>query len=216
MEPTLSSLAPSFRRSLQARNCSPRTVEVYTTALRLCTEYLGSEGHSTVATQVTKRDLEGWIASLTDHYRPSSVSLYYRSLQPFWKWCVDEEEVTASPMARLKPPIVPEIPIPVLTPTDVSLLMGTVDGRTFLDRRDRAILSLLLDTGMRRSEVAGLRTDDIDLLDATAVVLGKGRRPRVVPFGRRTTQAIDRYLRVRADIALHTASGSGSRAGRPG
>lgn len=198
MEPTLSSLAPSYRRALRARNCSARTVEVYTTALRLFTDHLTAEGHSTNATEVTRRDVEGWIASLTDRYRPSSVSLYYRSLQPFWKWCVDEEEVTASPMARLKPPIVPEVPIPVLAPAEVSRLLGAVDGRSFLDRRDRAILTLLLDTGMRRSEVAGLRIDDIDLQDATAVVLGKGRRPRLVPFGRRTSQAIDRYLRVRA------------------
>ena len=198
MEPTLSSLAPSYRRSLQARNCSPRTVEVYLTALRLSHRPPGRRGphHDRDRGDPSRRG--GLDRSLTDRYRPSSVSLYYRSLQPFWKWCVDEEEVTVSPMARLKPPIVPETPIPVLTPADVSRLIGTVDGRTFRERRDRAILSLLLDTGMRRSEVAGLRTEDIDLLEATAVVLGKGRRPRVVPFGRRTTQAIDRYLRVRA------------------
>jgi integrase len=56
---------------------------------------------------------------------------------------------------------------------------------------------------MRRAELAGLRVDDVDLQDATAGVLGKGRRPRIVPFGRRTAHALDRYLRARA---LHRLS----------
>jgi integrase len=72
------------------------------------------------------------------------------------------------------------------------------EGMGFLARRDLALVRLLLDTGMRRAELAGLKVDDIDMHDGTAAVLGKGRRPRVVPFGRRTAQALDRYLRVRS------------------
>jgi len=57
------------------------------------------------------------------------------------------------------------------------------------------MIRLLLDTGIRRSECAGLAMADINLADGTATVLGKGRRIRTVPIGKRTCHALDRYLR---------------------
>jgi integrase len=56
---------------------------------------------------------------------------------------------------------------------------------------------LLLDTGMRRAEIAGLKVEDVDLDQQVAIVMGKGRRPRACPFGNKTAQALDRYLRLR-------------------
>jgi site-specific recombinase XerD len=61
-----------------------------------------------------------------------------------------------------------------------------------------AIIRLLIDTGIRRAELAGLTLQDIDLDMNIAVVLGKGRRPRTVPFGKKTAVAIDRYMRARS------------------
>jgi Phage integrase family len=61
----------------------------------------------------------------------------------------------------------------------------------------RAILRLFADTGLRLSELAHLTVADVDLDEHVAVVLGKGRRPRAVPFGAKTTAALDRYLRLR-------------------
>ncbi|MGY1663373.1 tyrosine-type recombinase/integrase [Geodermatophilus sp. SYSU D00705] len=60
------------------------------------------------------------------------------------------------------------------------------------------VLRLPLDTGVRVSELCGLEITDVDLDRELAYVTGKGSRPRVVPFGARTAQAVDRYLRVRA------------------
>src|SRR6266702_1936032 len=70
-------------------------------------------------------------------------------------------------------------------------------GKGFEDRRDLAIIRLLIDTGMRRQELTNLRTEDVDLRLRQAVVTGKGSRTRIVAFGHRTAQAIDRYVRVR-------------------
>jgi integrase len=77
-------------------------------------------------------------------------------------------------------------------------LLKACEGKDLAARRDTAIIRLLLDTGMRRGELAGLRIDDVDFDHDVALVLGKGRRPRACPFGHRTAQAIDRYLRLRA------------------
>jgi integrase len=72
------------------------------------------------------------------------------------------------------------------------------DGRDFAARRDSAIIRLLIDTGLRRGECAGIMLDDLDLDDQVVTVLGKGRRPRVLAYGRKTALALDRYLRTRA------------------
>jgi len=100
-------------------------------------------------------------------------------------------------MERMRPPIVPEEPPAVLREAELKAIFDACSGPSFEDRRDTAIVRLLLDTGMRRAELAGLRVDDVDLDQQVAIVMGKGRRPRACPFGSKTSQALDRYLRVR-------------------
>lgn len=101
-------------------------------------------------------------------------------------------------MANTKPPIVPGAPPPVPSDDQLKKLLKACERKDFRARRDTAIVRLLLDCGLRREECANLTLDDIDLDANTARVVGKGRRPRVVAFGRKTALALDRYLRVRA------------------
>jgi integrase len=72
------------------------------------------------------------------------------------------------------------------------------DRTASLGRRDEVVLRLLLDTGVRVPELCGLELTDVDLDRELAYVTGKGSRPRVVPFGAKTAQALDRHLRVQA------------------
>jgi integrase len=90
----------------------------------------------------------------------------------------------------------------VLTETQLRTLLAGAKSNSFVDRRDNAIMRLLLDTGGRLSEVAGLRVDDLDFEHDVAHVLGKGRRPRALPFGQQTGLALGRYLRARAKEKL--------------
>jgi site-specific recombinase XerD len=198
MEPTLRTLAPSYRRHLLATNRSARTVETYVSALDGLTRYLEAESLPFEVRAVRRSHIEAYVADRLAQIRPASVSIYFRSLQQFFLWAVTEAEIEASPMAKMRAPIVPEVPPAILLPEQVRKLLRACDGSGLLARRDLAIIRLLLDTGMRRSELAGLNVEDLDLQDGTAVVLGKFRRPRVVPFGRKSAQALDRYLRVRA------------------
>lgn len=195
---TLRVLALSWERSLRAGNKSPATIHTYTKAASAFCAWLDANGITDAPAAIKRRDIEAYVGERLASVKPATVSVQFRALQQFWKWLVAEEEVKASPMDRLSPPIVPEEPPAVLRPDQVKMLLKACEGRGLLARRDLAILRLLLDTGMRRSELAGLTVEDVDLVERTAVVLGKGRRPRVVPFGSRTTLALDRYLRVRA------------------
>lgn len=77
-------------------------------------------------------------------------------------------------------------------------LLATCKGRAFEPLRDETIIRLLVDTGMRRAELIGLRVEDLDLDQDVAIVVGKGRRPRACPYGHKTGLVLDRYLRARA------------------
>jgi site-specific recombinase XerD len=76
-------------------------------------------------------------------------------------------------------------------------LLKAAGGDEFAARRDRAILRMLFDAGIRRAELAGLTLDSINLREQYVTVLGKGRRIRTVPYGANTAESLDDYLRVR-------------------
>jgi site-specific recombinase XerD len=189
----------SFERSLRAANKSPRTVETYLDALDQLSAFLGRRGMPTAAQSVSREHVEAYLVELLDLGRaPATVSNRFRALQQFFKFLVDEGEITASPMARMTRPRVPDQPVDVLSEDDLRAVLGTCSTRSFEDVRDDAIIRLFVDTGMRRAELLGLRVDDVDLEQDVAFVSGKGGRQRACPFGNKTGKALDRYLRARA------------------
>ena len=196
--PDLAALNASFRRTLRAQNKSDRTVEVYTDAVRLLAEFCTANGHTLTVSALTREHIELFIADQLARWKPATANNRYRGLQSFFGWAVAEGELEASPMAGMRPPQIPETPVPVLTEEQLRRLLKACDGRDFAARRDTAIIRLLIDTGLRRGECAGIMLDDLDLDDQVVIVLGKGRRPRALAYGRKTALALDRYLRARA------------------
>jgi site-specific recombinase XerD len=122
----------------------------------------------------------------------------YRALRVFHDWLEEEDEVPESPMRRMKPPAVPDKPVDVLTEEQLRRLLATCAGKDFEARRNTALIMLLLDSGGRLAEIAEMHVVDVDLELDVAMVLGKGRRERALPFGQKTAVSLDRYLRVRA------------------
>jgi site-specific recombinase XerD len=195
MTVTLESLAESFEIHLRATNKAPTTISIYLGALTRLTNHPGTPGDPGT---ITRQDIERYLAAeLERGSAPASVSVYYRALQAFFKWAFDEGEIEPNPMGKMRPPIVPEQPPPVLSEGDIKRLLTVCSGRDFRSRRDTAIMLLLADTGIRRQELAGLTMSDLSLTTNEATVMGKGRRRRIVPLGRQTAAALDRYLRVR-------------------
>ena len=138
--------------------------------------------------------------------KPSTVNNRYRGLQQWFRWLVDEGEIEYSPFANLKPPQVPETPVPVVSRDDIKAILRTCKERSFINLRDEAIIRIFCDTGMRLSEMAGLHTASgsdgervphIDLEQQIVWVLGKGRRWRGISVGAKSTLTVDRYLRAR-------------------
>lgn len=196
----------SFKRYLRAANRAPLTMTTYGKAVEALAVFLDAHGMPTEAASITREHVESYLVDLMDRgLKPATVAQRFRSLQQFFKWLHEEGEIKQSPMANMKAPLIPETPPPVLQEDEIRRLLKASEGTGLDERRDTAIIRLLLDTGMRRAEVAGLRVVDVDFDHDVALVMGKGRRPRSCPFGRRTAQALDRYLRVRG---RHYASDS--------
>ena len=193
----LLALNRSFRRTLEAENKSPRTIEAYTDAVRLLATSCQAHGHPILAGELRREHIQQFIADQLGRWKPATAHNRYRGLHAFFKWAVAEGDLAASPMDGMRPPQLPEQPVEVVRPDHLVRLLKTCEGRDFTSRRDTAVILLLVDTGMRRAECVGMTLDDVDLDQRIVWVLGKGRRPRALPIGRRTAQALDRYLRAR-------------------
>lgn len=184
----------SFGRHLRAANKSPMTLKAYTEAVRQFDAFLGDRGMPQTVAGIRREHVESFIEDQLKRLRPASAANRYRSLQQFFRWLVDEGELKETPMAKMRPPTVPEEPPTVLTDENLAALWKVTGGTSFDDRRDRAILRLLLDGGIRRAELAGLRLEDVDRDQDVVIVMGKGRRPRAVPYDREAARDLDRYI----------------------
>ena len=103
----------------------------------------------TAARSISREHVEAFIAAELERTAPSSAATRYRSLQQLFGWLDEEGETAGSPIAKTRPPKIPDKPVSVLPDEDVRRLLADCSGKDFRDRRDLAIIRLFLDTGMR-------------------------------------------------------------------
>ena len=201
LAPDYQLLLDSWLRSLRADNKSARTIETYRDAARYLGEFLQAQGMPQTPARIRREHVESFMIDHLTRFSASTAHNRYRGLQQFFRWLVEEGELTLSPMAHMAPPQLPEKAPPVLTETEIAALLKVCAGRDFLARRDTALVRVLLDTGLRRAELAGLKLADVDLDQGVLFVASttaKGRRERAVALGYKSIKALDQYLRVRA------------------
>ncbi len=147
----------SFALRLAAEGKAAKTIQTYTQAVRWFAATC-LPGHASRASweQVSSRDIQRWMAWLLDRYSTAYASNQYRALQQFFKWLAAEDEL-ADPMTGLQPPRVIEKLVPVFTGQELTRLDHACAGRSFAQRRDTAIIAVFTATGIRLSELAGLR-----------------------------------------------------------
>jgi site-specific recombinase XerD len=192
----LSPLLRSFERHLRAENRSERTIASYLQSARQAEMFLAGRGTS--LTGAGRADLEAFLGDLLGRRAAATAATRYKVLRILYRWLEEEDEVAVNPMAKMRPPIVPEQPVPVVPEDGLRRLLATCAGKSFEDRRDTALILLLVDVGPRRAELMGLKVADVDFDLDVLLVLGKGRRERALPFGRKSAVVLDRYLRIRA------------------
>jgi integrase/recombinase XerD len=153
----LKPLIGSFALHLAAEGKAARPVQGYTSAVRwFASGYLAGQAGKTSWDQADAQDIQQWIVQLLGRYSSAYASIQFRALRQFFKWRAAEDE-SPDPMARLRAPKVTVTAVPVFTSVELSELDKACQGRSFAARRDAAIIAVFTATGIRLSELAGIR-----------------------------------------------------------
>jgi site-specific recombinase XerD len=201
----LAALLPSWELSLRAERKSPQTIKSYGDGVRGFIRWCANNGHSPA---LDRELVKGFVADLLDGgAEPATARSRQLSVRRFSAWLTEEGEIDDDPLLGLKAPKLDTKVTDSLTDDELRRLIRACGGTEFRDRRDEAIVRLLLESGMRAGELLGLTVEDVDLDRGLVTVRrGKGGKGRIVPVGPQTARAIDRYQRMRRTHRLADTS----------
>ena len=167
---------------------SKNTLDAYRRDLGQLAGYLAGRGLDAA----TEADLFGFLA--TRRGRASSAARRLSSLKRFYQYCLRERRVATDPTLKLEPPKPARRFPKSLSEADVEALLAAPDPAAPLGLRDRAMLEVLYASGLRVSELVGLKTFETNLDAGVVRVLGKGAKERLVPLGEEAIDWVRRYL----------------------
>jgi len=194
-EVDLVKLVSHFAQSNKAEGKSPKTVSWYGEMLFDFVRFVRSTGKAAVLSQLDATAVREFI--LHEQGRglsPYSVQGKVRALKAFSSWLCAEGYTDGNLLSNVKLPKAPVRIIQPLTPEEVDRLIAAQNPLTALGCRGVAILVTLLDSGLRVSELCGLRFNDAHVEQGYLKVMGKGGRERVVPIGALAQKVIWRYV----------------------
>lgn len=188
----LKDLLPKLLKDLKDKSRSPSTILAYRADLEQLLEYLHNVSKVT-PDQLKSTDIEGFRDNLlSKKYTPKSVSRKLNAVKTFFRWMVDEEVISFNPSENVShPKITPSVP-KFLSPIEYRALRDVVRD----DKRISAIIELILQTGMRISEIANLKIQNIK--DKRIKIEPHATQPeREVPYNEPATEALEEYLKIR-------------------
>ena len=176
------------------RRLADHTIESYARDLRALAKYAAGAERSLTA--LDRSALEAFVRQqMTAGLSPRSVARSVAAIRGFYRFLVLDGRIDRSPADDLQPPRAwPSLP-KFLSIDEVDLLMEQPDVSTPLGLRDRAMIELLYATGMRVSELVGVRTSDLHLKEQYLTCIGKGNKERLIPIGEQAAHWVDRYMR---------------------
>ena len=187
----------SFVNVSEATGYSPVTIALYKRTLSAFVKFLGARG-VTQPEQVTEDDIVAYLLFKKETCGGVSINTFYRQIYTWFNWMLKRKIIKASPFAELQTPPIPRTLIKPLTGEQVQRMLDCCTDY-FSGTRDKALILLIYDSGLRRSEVAGIQLKDIDLKSGAIKVMGKGAKERLVAIGSRAKQAVIQYLLMRED-----------------
>jgi site-specific recombinase XerD len=206
---SLSQTIEGYFINAQARRLSPNTLQNYQWAYGHLERFLAGDP---AFGSITTAQVRAFLTSLTRLSNKSLLNVH-SALSSLWTWAIDEGIVRRNVLREIKPPKPEKRTVVPFTKREVELMLSACDRAKTYTRpgkracangrptalRDRAIVMLLTDTGVRATELCTLVIRDVDLKNHRILILGKGKKERHVRISPRTEQAIWRYLTTRAD-----------------
>jgi integrase/recombinase XerD len=194
MKETKDQLADQFLNHLRVeKGLAKNTIQAYSQDLTRFLAFL--ESHGDVSPLALTRDyLSEYIGSLEGLLSKRSAARNLSALKQFFRFLVASGMIEANPARLLSAPKIPLRLPKVLSPSEVELLLAQPDPAARSGRRDQAMLELLYATGLRVSELVGLKVQNVNLEAGFVRTLGKGSKERVVPMGTKAVEALREYL----------------------
>jgi integrase/recombinase XerD len=181
---------------------SKNTLAAYRRDLSLYAGWLGEEAQGQRSIDQTQEaDLNGYFSARHSQTKATSANRRLTVFKRYFRWALREKFITADPTMKLQS-AKQAVRVPkVMSEAQVEALLAAPNDETPLGQRDRAMLELMYASGLRVSELVGLKTFHLSLNEGVLRVMGKGNKERLVPFGQLAREAIVRYIKEgRPDI----------------
>ena len=193
MDMPLSLAVEGWLLTCSARSFSPNTIDGYARTLKKFLIYLKAD---LPIRSITTKHIEEFL--IAQPVAKKSKLNYYVGLSSLWTWARNEKLVDEHIVRALESPKVDVHEVDPFSEADIKHIMHAASGSSIYNLKMRAIVMVLLDTGLRASEFCSLNVGDLNLKEGYAIVMGKGGKERRVEFGVRTSQAVWKYIAARS------------------
>lgn len=178
------------------RKLSDRTIKSYQNNNLALFHFIKDEYSITELEEINHLHVKGYIQYLTDKKLSEIyINTIVRTFRAYFRYAVEEHYILKNPIDKIKKQKEPIIIINTFTNEEVKRMIKYYRGSKFLDMRNQLIMIILFDTGIRCSELCGLRLSDVR--DTYINIMGKGKKIRHVPITAIINKYLVRYLRVR-------------------
>lgn len=191
----ISRLLEEYEVDLRSRNKSGYTIRGYSEKLLAFEIWVKQKEGAGTVEDVSPPIVKRYILSLRQRgLQSSSIQAHVRVLKTFGRWLFREGYTVENPLERVQLPSVEKRLVVPLTPEEKEIILSHLDQSTDLGCRDTAIIRIMLDSGLRLSEVVNLQVRNADLRSQSVKVMGKGGKERKVGIGLATLKALRRYI----------------------
>jgi len=183
-----------FMLALQVSGRSQKTIRLYQRSIKPLVNFLGNPDLN-----VSPSEIRAFIAHMQITLNPTTVGIRWRSIRAFFNWLDQEGWLESNPVNSMRSPKVPKKYPDVLDANKMERLVSAAreSRASWVGNRNLVIVALLLDCGLRVSELSGICIEDLNLGYAAITVTGKGTRDRQVYFGRRLARLLRAWLEKR-------------------
>ena len=181
---------------------SIHTITSYKNDLFQFIEFINPQKEELPVSEINYQHIRAWVAELIKHkIAARSVNRKLSSLKSFFKYLQRQQIIEINPLSKISGPKTPKrLPVFVDEQQMENLFLDVVFEEGFNGQRDRLILDLLYQTGIRRSELTHLKETDVDLFNSTIKVLGKRNKERIIPISLQLKRNLETYLQVKQEL----------------
>ena len=175
------------------KGLSPNTVDSYISDLKKLSRYLQDD-------EISQQSIENYFLDISDfNYSTSTKKRFYSSIRNFLKYLDEEENILQIKVSELRLKSIRKLP-EVLSIEDIEKMINAYKHDDFLNSRNKTIIDVLYSTGCRVSELCNINLSDLDLVDNSLKLKGKGSKQRIVPIGSALKLNLLKYLKIRENF----------------